>query len=337
MPDIRTQLHNNCLSCGQPGSLLYKDLSDELFGVAGKWDFFHCPACELVWLNPRPIDEDIEKLYASYYTHDAMLKLDNFKDLPLRKKIKYMVLSSWYGYDKVLKLPAIYRFTGKLLGFVPGVKKKVGMRIGWVAPKPGGRFLDVGSGNGDAMVEMKYLGWETYGIEPDKKAVDACTDAGLKVFYGPLALADYPDDFFDLIFMYNVIEHLPDPQAGFLQLKRMLKPGGNLVIWTCSNQSLAHKIFKSSYRGLETSRHFYIFSPKSLQAAAKRAGLAKKRVETYFNEYIWRSSLKLYKHQPNPASPKSDPLTKILLKIASSLWLAISPAKGDDIVAVFSK
>ena len=337
MEAIRTQFYNNCLNCGKPGRALYKDLTDDLFGVAGKWQFFQCTGCELVWLNPRPIDEDIEKLYGTYYTHDAMLALEKFEDLPLRKKVKYMVLSSWYGYDKFLNPPAKYQIMGKLLGFVPGVKKKVGMRIGWATPKPAGKFLDVGSGNGDALLEMKYLGWDVYGIEPDKKAVDTCTSAGLKVFYGLLSQADYPDNFFDVIYMYNVIEHLPDPLAGLKQLKRMLKPGGSLVIWTCSNKSLAHKIFKSSYRGLETSRHFYIFSPRSLQAIGERAGLVTKRLQTYFNEYIWRSSYKLYKHQPNPAMPKSNLVSKILLKLGSFIWLLFCPQSGDDIVVVFSK
>ena len=58
--------------------MLYSGLKDQLFGVGGEWQFFVCKDCELVWLNPRPVNEDIEKLYNSYYTHFTNADLKNF-------------------------------------------------------------------------------------------------------------------------------------------------------------------------------------------------------------------------------------------------------------------
>jgi 2-polyprenyl-3-methyl-5-hydroxy-6-metoxy-1,4-benzoquinol methylase len=337
MQTIRTEFHNVCPSCGKPGTVLYTGLSDRLFGVEGEWQFFNCADCELIWLNPRPMDEDIEKLYSSYYTHYANPEFKDFASLPWKKKLKFIILYSYFGYDKNIGIGRQYRFLGKLLGFIPGMKSKVGIRTGWVQAKPGGRLLDVGCGNGDVLLEMRFLGWDAYGIEPDKRAVDIARNNGLKVFYGMLETADYPADYFDVIYLYNVIEHLPDPLRALEKCKAMLKPGGSLAVWTCSNQSLAHNIFKSSYRGLETPRHFHIFSPKSLLSIGQKAGLTVKHFQTYFNEYIWRSSYKIYRQQADASQVKNNLFVKILLKILSSVLLFFRPLRGDDILAVFTK
>ncbi len=60
-----------CDLCGSTGTTLHPQITDHLFGVPGVWNHRECqnPARGLVWLDPCPIDADIDKLYESYCTH----------------------------------------------------------------------------------------------------------------------------------------------------------------------------------------------------------------------------------------------------------------------------
>src|SRR5207245_5692438 len=67
------QSWQKCALCGADGAGLYAKLRDRLFGADGTWGFLRCPAprCGLIWLDPRPLNEDLSKAYEGYYTHAA--------------------------------------------------------------------------------------------------------------------------------------------------------------------------------------------------------------------------------------------------------------------------
>ena len=69
---IRRESVPGCPLCGLMGStVLYDGLEDRLFGAAGTWRMRRCaaPQCRHLWLDPRPIEEDIGRVYDTYYTH----------------------------------------------------------------------------------------------------------------------------------------------------------------------------------------------------------------------------------------------------------------------------
>ena len=68
---IRLVNHDICRLCGQPGDVLYRDLTDRLFSVPRAWNFRRCrnAACRLVWLDPQPAEEDFPLIYEDYGTH----------------------------------------------------------------------------------------------------------------------------------------------------------------------------------------------------------------------------------------------------------------------------
>lgn len=49
---------------------MYRDLRDELYGAPGRWGFRRCPRDNLWWLDPRPLADELPKVYARYCTHD---------------------------------------------------------------------------------------------------------------------------------------------------------------------------------------------------------------------------------------------------------------------------
>ena len=156
-----------------------------------------------------------------------------------------------------------------------------------------GRLLDVGCGNGRFLAQMRKLGWEVVGVEPDPEAVRIAKERfGLEVFQGTLEEAGFPDNSFDAITMNHVIEHVPDPIRLLAECRRVLKPGGKLVVVTPNIWSLGRRLFGEHWRGWEVPRHLFLFSPKSLRTCAERAGLVVQNLRTTSKgaRFIWAAS-----------------------------------------------
>src|SRR5688500_8488320 len=68
---MRTRSRPSCLLCGTPGARIYTGLNDRLYNAPGEWSLSKCTnaACELVWLDPMPVPEDLPLAYRTYYTH----------------------------------------------------------------------------------------------------------------------------------------------------------------------------------------------------------------------------------------------------------------------------
>jgi SAM-dependent methyltransferase len=336
--EIATEPSVFCPVCGKQGQPLYSQVPDRLFGVAGLWNYSACPDCKISWLNPKPKTEEIEKLYKTYYTHHQPMLYTPGMDLPLRKHIKFYILNKKFGFNISLPKKSLPRsFIVAFLGSMPSLINRAGDSIGWVRLKRDGKILDVGFGSGDFLTEMQYAGWQAYGLEPDGKVVAAAQALGLKAAQGILETAPYPENYFDAIYMDNVVEHLPNPEAALKKCFEMLVPGGSLVIKTCSNSSLAHRVFKKSYRGLETPRHFVIFSPLAIKKLGKKIAFKTTILKTSLNAYIWFSSYKIAKSKPNASEAPGNGFIRMILKAFSMIQLTIKPLSGDDILAVLKK
>jgi SAM-dependent methyltransferase len=100
----------------------------------------------------------------------------------------------------------------------------------------GSKFLDVGSGAGYAMRKAQSeLQCDCYGIDPDPGAhgVGRYTESskeGLKIEKGFSENLPYADNSFDVVYSSHVLEHVNDEQKSLQEMKRVLKPGGVLII-----------------------------------------------------------------------------------------------------------
>lgn len=93
------------------------------------------------------------------------------------------------------------------------------------------RILEVGSGGGEFAYLLKSLGHEVHGVEPNRGyAAYAASEYGLHVFCGFIANVQLPDEHYDLITTWHVLEHTEDPTAVLGQLKRALRRDGVLVV-----------------------------------------------------------------------------------------------------------
>jgi SAM-dependent methyltransferase len=93
--------------------------------------------------------------------------------------------------------------------------------------QPPARLLDVGCGSGEFMQIAEDLGYETSGIDVSEAAAEICRSKGLDARAGDLLTERFPAKF-DLITMWDVVEHLRDPHAVLTRASELLNDGGYL-------------------------------------------------------------------------------------------------------------
>lgn len=272
-PGIRTRPRRECYACGEAGERLYSDLRDRLFGAPGRWSLRRCPdpGCGLLWLDPAPLPEDIAAAYARYYTHGGQ---EPDADTPRRRWYRDVVggyLARRFGYDTAPD-SAAKRLLGRALSLHPGRRADADFSVLYLPALRGGRLLDVGCGDGRFLARMRDLGWEVEGVDFDPAAAARARERGLEVRGGTLEEAAYPDGRFDAVTLSHVVEHVFDPRALLSECRRVLAPGGRLVVVTPNARSWGHRLHGRHWRGLEPPRHIHVFTPEALVRLARKAG-----------------------------------------------------------------
>ena len=137
----------------------------------------------------------------------------------------------------------------------------------------GGKLLEVGSAYG-FFLELANRHWQARGVDITPEGVRYARETlGLDAVEADfLGLPDEPDTY-DMICMWDTIEHLPHPARFVEKAARWLKPGGMLVVTTGDVDSLVSRVRGDRWRMIHPPSHLYYFSPATLGAAMTRAGL----------------------------------------------------------------
>ena len=135
-----------------------------------------------------------------------------------------------------------------------------------------GKLLDVGCSSGVFLYYAKKRGFETYGVELNELTAHIAIANGLNIKIGTLKSAQYADNCFDVIFLGDIIEHVPSPQELISECKRILKQGGVLIISTPNLDSFwaratfpLWKWFKIPWSVLTPPHHLFQFSEDNLK------------------------------------------------------------------------
>lgn len=253
-----------CGVCGGDDARPYATGKDYEYETSeDEFQMVECRACRNVYLNPRPVKEDLGKIYPpTYYS---------------------------YNYDTAVNPMA--RWAKERLD---ELKAKSWMK--WLSDSSP-RFLDVGCGNGRYLKMLHRMGVpkdHLYGVEMSEEAMAALNTEGFHGFNGRIedVEAELPEGTFDLIVLLQVLEHVEDPRASFSSLARLLKKGGTLIIETPNTQSLDAKLFQKSYwGGYHFPRHWNLFSEETLTRMALEQGLEVKACNYLPGHSFWIFSL----------------------------------------------
>lgn len=218
-----------CNLCGSTEWITVINREDLNTHIDGIFQLVRCKICGLVYQNPRPLLSEWDFLYPEQYDQFTNITTEEFQN------------NIFFRY---------------------GLKKRLRNIEKYVA---GGNICDLGSATGDFLREVKiHTEWQGFGIEPSQYASDLARNYGLNVFNGTLEDGPFPGINFDVITMWNVIEHLPDPLRTLKLAYRRLKPGGILVVTTPNLDSFDAHLFGKYWIGYELPRHYYVFSITSL-------------------------------------------------------------------------
>ena len=207
--------------------------------LEGSFKMVRCPSCQFIFLNPRPTMDYLLRFYQEYLPEEGPS------------------IESW---EKMMR-PVFHRAANLL--------KQYGRE---------GRLLDVGTGFGFFLVEMKKRGWEAAGVDISQKAMDYARDVlGLTILPGPLEKADFPDNHFDAVTAFYVVEHLSHPMAFLRECYRILKPGGLLLLRYPHTTPIKNllQFFGIKNRLYDLPAHLSDFSPKMIQQCLEKIGFEK--------------------------------------------------------------
>jgi SAM-dependent methyltransferase len=245
-----------CDFCGDDDETSIVVGPDRSLGLPGTFRMVQCVRCGLIRQNPRPIASDIDAYYpATYEPFSTALAIDDEPSL-LRR------LDRRYGMRKRRKLIEVFQ--------------------------PGGRLLDVGCATGVFLFEMARTGrWSVEGIEPnDRAAAYANERHRLAIHHGSIDDAPYDDAQFDVVTLWNVLEHLHSPVTALHRIANWLKPGGWLVFSLPNYESFERKLFGDRWFVWELPRHLFIFPRAVVDAVCRSTGFEIVRSECLSASYF---------------------------------------------------
>jgi 2-polyprenyl-3-methyl-5-hydroxy-6-metoxy-1,4-benzoquinol methylase len=218
--------------------------------------------------------------------------------------------------------------------------------------KRSGSILDIGCSSGSFLSTMSGGAWKLYGIELEPSmAHQARAATGAEVFVGEVTDAEFPNEFFDVITCFDVLEHVYDPRHVLARAFEWLKPGGILYIVAPNINSWESRLFGGYWYGLELPRHLFHFSPRSLRHVAKAVGFVEVNLSTG-HSYVERSleyvSCEVTEAMGFSATPPSIPrkaglpwrIVRKLMRIAlvqPAALVASRAGAGASIEAIFAK
>jgi SAM-dependent methyltransferase len=144
-----------------------------------------------------------------------------------------------------------------------------------------GRLLEIGCAGGWFLRASRDAGWDVKGVEISADAADfARSRFGLDVFCGDLADAGFPAGSFDVVYMADVLEHVPEPTAFVAEVRRILADGGQVVVCgpTALN-ALSRRTGLAIYSLLKRTRsialapyHLFEYTPRTIRFMFEKAG-----------------------------------------------------------------
>ncbi len=203
-----------------------------------------CVSCGLIYTNPRLKQRFLKHLYSEEYFKNNNSHVIGYAD---------------YVKDET---NITKTFSKRLLEIERHVTK--------------GRILDVGSATGFFLNSARKNGWSVEGVEVSNFAANFAREKfDLQIYQGDITTLDLPKNSYDVITMWDVIEHVTNPIAVLKRLRMSLTDNGILVMTTPDAGSIPARLTKHKWVGYKLSdEHLTYFSKKTIENLFERAGFA---------------------------------------------------------------
>jgi SAM-dependent methyltransferase len=253
----------SCLVCGSSQTEIFCKAFDRFLERREPvWDIRRCLACGFGWTSPPLPEAEIASHYPGSYLGNTAKAIEEYLGGTLAAS------RSWRGeWEKTL---VVNQF------------------------RPSGRILDVGCGDGKFLWALDGNNWERTGVELSAETVRLVNARipSVRMIQGDLFTAPLPAGGFDVITLWHVLEHLPQPTKNLHRISDLLAPGGWLIISVPRFDSLQARIFRKYWYPFDdVPRHLYHFSLESLERLLLAAGF---RMESrqFFSRRVNFHSLK---------------------------------------------
>lgn len=267
MPNLDADTH--CPLCKNSGHVFLYPIdmgyAEKIYGssIPEIFTVVRCSTCKHQYISPIPSPDFLRKFYANYMSEgkNGFYLARNSADIPVSFRSYY---APWL------------------------------MRIQEIIRKPSSALLDIGCGLGMFLRLARELGFEVRGIEPNKEAV-AQLETTYSIHAYNTLLEDYSgQETFDVVTMWDLLEHLPSPQKAINKVWSMLNPAGLIVLDIPIRDSLLHWVAKFLYRSslgiikrplflICGAHHLQYFSENSIVSFVEKSGfqvLLTNRAET---------------------------------------------------------
>jgi len=250
---------------------------EELLYVLEGYRIVRCSSCSLVYLNPRPIEEEMKRSYKEE---------EYFQSHSQRK-----------GYSDYAAQEESLRITFKK--FLSHLGKE-GVR--------GSRFLEVGCGHGFLLMEAESHFEEVVGLDLSGSACQEARNRGLKVIEGTIEDLNWSPAYFNAVLSISLFEHLYNPRNYLSRCRDLLVPGGYAVIATPNVEGFWARLMGKRWISFKLPEHIVYYSPLTLGRMMRDQGFS----EVKFFSFCQYASLELFIEK---LSVYSNGLSKILNKI----------------------
>jgi 2-polyprenyl-3-methyl-5-hydroxy-6-metoxy-1,4-benzoquinol methylase len=231
----------NCTLCGSAEKRSHLGVEKEISGTLIR--IVKCAACGLVYIDPAPTKEFLSKFYEDTYFTREFRTYEGCTPDPIEDMVKGLTVE-----EKYMDLIENHKLVR-------------------------GRMIDIGCSYGSFIFEAATRGWQVEGIEIFSAAVKFGREFfGLPVQQAEILTADYILKPYDVITMWEVIEHIIDPVSCMRRLAEVAAPGAVLALTTPNADCPAAYIFRAMWVGFRIPTHLQFFNHETLPLLLNKAG-----------------------------------------------------------------
>lgn len=265
-PSVTIEVEEVC--CPGCSSSNYEPLTEsqdfDYFTTDIVFQIVRCYECKLIYVNPRPSLKEIEKIYPEKY---SAYHFSNIRNPIIRKARSFMQAAK---ARKILK--CIQRLDSDT------------------------HIIDIGCGSPVLLNLLRENAPEEinlYGNDFNLTALELVKKMNFGTIPGNFEDVDWENDFFDMIVMNQVIEHLFDIPGVLGKSFSLLKPGGVLLIETPSADGLDSRLFrKYHWGGYHVPRHLQIFTSETISTTLSKYGFEVETISYLPSPNFWTSSFR---------------------------------------------